>query len=487
MLQGRGLKTSAVYYEVQAVHGMPAHQTVWPPGLALLAASLAWVTGLSPERALAVLNAVAHGTSSLLLYWIATQLRGSRLAAGCLALAYLLYAPSLVQALSGVSEPLSVLATVAAAACVTKAFAGEDAPDLRWLAGAAALIGLGSWVRYQVIFQVAPLGLICLIALWRREAWLRAGLMSSLVVAPAVVAFFALLLRNWLLVGSATGANSAARGNSIAELAFQAKWAVLSYLGGGAGPLDRLAIVVLAVAAIAGLVLVWRRGFEWQVTGPTANAMVGAYALTSSLITTVIIVIMASRTTFYTLEGRYFHGAVLLGVIALIAYWPRGFWRAADAPSVWAGRAFMAAGIVLILLQLSSLAGLMRRGGEPVAIRQVLTTPYEGRALADFLRASGSASSPLMSNQSQLLHLVLGVPTFSVPERRLTPRVWSGNEIIEAARRFGVEYVVVFRKMPLGSSDGSTDYVWQMAGTPPADLVPLLVNDELSLYRIGTK
>lgn len=34
LLQGRGLKTSAVYYEVQAVHGMPAHQTVWPPGLA---------------------------------------------------------------------------------------------------------------------------------------------------------------------------------------------------------------------------------------------------------------------------------------------------------------------------------------------------------------------------------------------------------------------------------------------------------------------
>jgi len=239
----------------------------------------------------------------------------------------------------------------------------RGAPDLRWLAGAAAVIGLGSWVRYQVIFQVAPLGLICLFALWRREAWLRAGALSSLVVAPAVMAFLALLLRNWLLVGNATGANSAARGNSLAELAFQAKWAVLSFLGGGAGPLDRLAIVVLVVAALSGLVQVWRRGLEWQVTAPTANAMVGAYALASSLITTVIIVIMASRTTFYTLEGRYFHGAVLLGVIALIAYWPRGFWRAVDAPSAWAGRAFAAAGIVLIVLQLSSLAGIARQSG----------------------------------------------------------------------------------------------------------------------------
>jgi len=86
LLEGRGLKTSAVYYEVQAAHGMPAHQTVWPPGLPLLAAGLAWSTGMDGVHAIVILNALAHGATALLIYWLVWRLRRSAIAAAAVAL-----------------------------------------------------------------------------------------------------------------------------------------------------------------------------------------------------------------------------------------------------------------------------------------------------------------------------------------------------------------------------------------------------------------
>jgi hypothetical protein len=487
LLQGRGVRTSAVYYEVQAATGMPALQTVWPPGLPLLAAFVSGVTGLGAERAVGVLNIGAHVLSSLLIYWMVARLRGSRGVALVLGLAHLLYPPILGHALAGVSEPLSLLATVAAAAAVTKAFEAGDDADARWLAAAAVAIGAGCWIRYQVVFQVVPLGLVCLATWWRRETRVGLAVRTAFVLSPAVLAFGALLVRNWIISGTATGANTAARGNTVAELAFQAKWALLSFLGGGAGLFDRVAIIILAASGSACLWLAWRHGAAWQVRASALNAVVGAYALVGAALTTLIIVAMATRSTFYTLEGRYFHGALVLAALGLVAIWPRRLWWHQSNAARLAARGAAAAGVALLALQLVGWAGYLRRGGETVTIRRALETPYLNRTVGDALRDRGSFASPIMSNQSQLLHLVLGVPTFGVPERRLTRNVWKPDEIVAAARKFGVEHIVIFKKMPLGSTDGSTDYVWQMGGTPPADLVRALENDVIALYRIAGK
>ena len=74
-----------------------------------------------------------------------------------------------------------------------------------------------------------------------------------------------------------------------------------------------------------------------------------------------------------------------------------------------------------------------------------------------------------------------------MPQSHLTPRVWMPDDILSAARRFGIVHLVIFRKMPDGSYEGATDYLWKLAEKPPADLVPLLVTDEIALYRIAKK
>lgn len=488
LLQGRGLKTSVIYYEVQAAQGLPAHQTVWPPGLPLLAAGLAWSTGIDGVRAIATLNALAHGATAILIYWLVWCLRRDAIVAAAVAIGYTLYSLSLKLALMGASEPLFVLTVVASVACIAKAFDEREEGSMAWLAVAAVAIGAGSWFRYQAIFHIVPLGLVCLFTLARRASPWRAMLGSVLACLPAVVAFGALILRNWYLTGTITGGPSSLYAQTTTHLLFQAKWAVLGLLGYGGDWFVPFTAIALCLAGLACIWTLARDNSSWRWPSSMMNWMVGFYGVASAIATTGMILMLDYRSNLYGLQTRYLLPSALLMVIAVVALWPR--WNALEttqSSSLLAARAFALAAALLIAAQLGGIASLLSNGGDLVKIRQALAKNHEGTLVEEFLRTSASRDTPVMSNQSQLLHLVLERPTIGVPQSRLTPRVWMPDDILSTARRFGIVYLAIFRKMPDGSVDGATDYLLKLAEKPSAELLPLLVTDELALYRIAKK
>ena len=486
LLAGAGLKTSAVYYEVQAQHGMPAYQTVWPPGLPLLATGLAWLTGVGNVAAVATLNAFGHALAAWLIYWIVAKLRGSEWVGAGAGLVYLFYGPALSYSVAGVSEPLFIVSSVGSLAAVVKALVEEGSEgEIRWLVVAAVLVGVGSWFRYQTIFHIMPLGLLCIYIYQPKFGLFGSVLRSVLMCLPGAVLFGILVVRNLVVAGNITGGGTSAHGNSLVDLAFQAKWAVLGLLGVMDGATKWLAVcLVLVLAGVAGIAL-W---YRIQVLSERRRAHIGVaiYAFGSAVIISGLILVLALRSTFYSLDGRYFLTAGLFFIIGAIA-----LWRQLPSDRVgerWFAGALGAAGLVtafLVVAQVGAFSRSLSTGGTSVAIREALAAPYLDGSVASFLRARGSLASPVMSNQSQLLHLVLERPTFSVPEKRLTPVVWKPQDIVGQARRFGVRYIVIFRKMPLGSLDGNTDYVWQLMNQTLQGLEVLVSTDDLVLYRLG--
>src|ERR1700719_2614267 len=80
------LATTTLYYELQHALGMPATQTVWPPGFAVLIGGLERLTGIDSIELIRAVNALAQGVAVLLLFgllahlcrrsWVAIALTG---------------------------------------------------------------------------------------------------------------------------------------------------------------------------------------------------------------------------------------------------------------------------------------------------------------------------------------------------------------------------------------------------------------------------
>ena len=489
LMAGRGITTSTIYYESQAKLGLPAAQTIWPPGLPLLAAGAAKVLGLQPDAGLRLVNAIAHAASGVLLYWIVWTLRGSRPLAIGIAAGFLLYVPLLRYVMAGISEPTYHLAIIASAACVLKALDADDAKDVRWIGGAAACVAAGVLVRYPGAFQLMPLGLAGWYIFARRRSIGRALQLILAICLPVALLFAALLIRNNILTGSFTGAASGPRAPTMAELAFDAKWGALGLFGVSHFALIKVAALAFGVALVLGaLALVRNRAaFDWTLTREQAGFAL--YGIASAFVSTGLLIFLASRSIFYSFESRYFVVAALMILLSAVALAPRSritTRRAMLAPSpAFAGTALAVCAAMLVLTQHIDLFLYRDDLSAQTTMRRALQAGFHEATVESYLRQEASLKTPVFSNQSQLLHLILARPTIGVPEYRLTPHVWSAEDILALARKAGAHYLVVFRRMPLGKPDGSTDYVWRFASSGHPALTTLSTTDDLILFRIA--
>jgi len=210
------------------------------------------------------------------------------------------------------------------------------------------------------------------------------------------------------------------------------------------------------------------------------------------LFSIILVYGLAATASGLAIDGRYFLVSIPVLIVGLAALWQpsveSGANTAAGNSSGKLGRlsfqAFAVASLVLTLVNLSSFIGFLERGAAPRQIEEALSVKLDNQSIAAILESAGSLDAPIMSNQSQALHVVLRKPTVGVPENRLTPTVWTPDLLVDYAQKFGVEYLVVFKNMAMGWPDGRDDYVWQMVGKEPASVATLYADDAIVLYRM---
>ena len=486
ILAGHGVRTTTIYYDVQASNGIPALQTIWPPGLPALVALVAKTARLSSASAYGLVNAAAHGATVLLVYWILRRWLAITLAAA-MACGLLFYSVNWQLALGGLSEPLFTFCAIIASASLVKAFE-TNRPSHWWLAVAGLATGATFLVRYVGIAFAGSLALVALFE-WRRRTDKKAALVDvAMLLGPAALLISGLFLRNLMGIGRLTGAVSAARGPTVPELMFQTKWALVSLLGGGETlPARATGVMLLAAGSawITCVILDARRGAKAH-TFTAGRQAVAVYALSGAAGLIVLVYTMALRKTGVSIEGRYFAPCIPMLLIGAAASWP----ASTKSMSRWRRPLAVAVAVFTVaLLALNALAvpAWLQGNTGPRQIARALGAEHQSQTLRQLLTEAASDNTPVLSNQSQALHIVLRRPTLGVPERRLTPTVWSPDEILRVARRFGSRHLVIFRAMPLGGRDGSEDYVWRIAGREPPGLIKVHQDESVILYQISPR
>jgi len=249
ILNGGGIRTTTVYYEVQSQFGMPAHQTMWPPGVPGLLALVVMLTGLSYVFAFTLMNALAHIASVIILYRTLNYfLSGNKPVAAFAAILYLLYVWALNTIVGGNTEPLFTFFLVAGSGALFRAARHPD-NKLGWWLLASVCVGMSCTVRYQGVTFIGALAVIGLAELircqWAGAAWARVVALG----APATLIFGALIARNLALTGRMTGGPTNERGLTLEEYILQTQWSITEILGGGQGMLFWLAVLAFVVTA----------------------------------------------------------------------------------------------------------------------------------------------------------------------------------------------------------------------------------------------
>ena len=486
ILSGGGIRTSTVYYEVQAQFGMPANQTMWPPGVPFMLALVVLLTGLSDVVAFSLMNALAHAGSVFILYRLMVHfLNQNQRVAAFVALLYLLYVWALNTVVGANAEPLFTFFLMAGAGALYRA-SRNPANRIGWWLLASTCVGLACAMRYIGVAFVGALGLIALWQLirsrWALAAWGRAVALG----APAGVIFGALIARNLLLTGRMTGGPTNERGLTLAEYLLNTQWALTEVLGGGNGTFFWLAVLAFLLSGCLFVFLKLRGLQPQELAEDEARSSVAVFGVLGTVLTVLLVYGLAATKSGLAVEGRYFITCVPLFIVGAAALWQTTATGAEVTRFKSAAfAAFAGSSLILTLVNLSEFSELVNNEAAPARLEQKLGAGYRGQSLKAMLQQAGSVDSPIMSNQSQALHMVLRKPTIGVPENRLTPTVWSPQLLVELAHRFGVEYLVVFKDMPLGWPDGSDDYIWQIVGNEPPAVAELYADETVSLYRIA--
>ncbi len=482
------LATTTLYYELHHNLGMPAAQTVWPPGYPLLIGSLERLTGADSVELIRVVNAFAHLFSVILLYATLLRLCERRAIAAFLAACYALHAYSLYLAATGLSEPLYTLLGLAVAFGLVRTFESGIRPGWLLVAGSAA--ALACLVRYQALVCAVALGLAVLcVCLNRRLGTRRALAWAALSVAPFLVTFALIVARNLAIANSVTGGPQVPGGGQpLLPLLVELARDVMQLMPGALKPVS-LALRLLLLGALGWLVVLSLRiiltsGWSREPRGDTRLALTiygGAFAAG----TVALIVLLALGTSAYTIELRYLMPtvpALIVGFAALLTEGDRRF--------VTPGGRVLGGALALGLVGVTAVnllgwhENLETR--EHDSLRHVLAVETrDGVTMQNLLARAAANGGPVMSNQSQQLHLALREPTLGVPERRLSARQWRDADLQRLARRFDVHYIILFKKRPLGGGDGRNDYVLPLAQQQPKWTRTVFSTPEVELLEIA--
>jgi hypothetical protein len=471
LLSGRGYATDAVFFANQFAHvPLPAPQTVWPPGLAVMLAGLV-SAGMSPYAAALALSLAGFSLVVALTGALAVSLRlgASRAAAaaGCVASTSLFG----VLAVRGFGDAAFVAATLASALLLVRATHARRPLSVVVAAGALAALAFSiryagvAWIAAGAVGVLAPHGL--------RDPRRAAARVLAFCALPAL-AVAAALGRNLALTGTATGAPVLGGEPRVVEVVRQFHWSVLRLLGAfdnvGEGLVEASALGVLGMLAwraISG----WRRNAASRVArqGPAphdpprgtapgggrheAASRFVALALAYGAATAALLTHQAFSAYPGFVQPRYLLPllpfALLTAVLAEARVAARGDarpgGRGAPRRSVPARGALRVAVRPLALacfvagqVNAGAAGFAMHEGREQAELAARLSAGRIGEArLLDRLVRETSRERPLTSGDVQFLTGLHGLATVSLPGEPYSDRTWDEAAVRTSMARSG--------------------------------------------------
>ena len=454
LLSGNGYATDAVHFANQFAHvPLPAPQTIWPPGLAVLLGLLV-AAGMPPYAAALALSLTGFALVVVLTGAIAVALRLSAcraaLAAGGVAATSLFG----VLAVRGFADALFVAATLASALLLVRATTSGRATRLiAWAGGFAAL---AFSVRYAAVAWIVAgaIGLLAPHGLRDARRALRDVAVFGLLPAAAVLAAFG---RNLALTGTLTGAPVLGGDEGVVEVARQLYWGVLRLLGA----FDNVGeVLVETLALVVALRLGWRllarsRRSALGPTGPNdAERRFRVLALAYAAATLALLTQQSLTAYSGFVQPRYLVPLLPFGLLLAVLAVARS-----DGPSDGAPlRARAAQSLVALLAGVAFVAGQLTAGAASLAAREGkeqaelasrLSTARVGDArVLDLLVRTASREHPLTGGDVQFLTGLHGIPTVSLPGFPYADRTWDEAAVRASMARSGSCLLLLYAGRP---------------------------------------
>ena len=343
-------------------------------------------------------------------------------------------------------------------------------------------------MRYLALPCVGALALAVFVVLLRIGYRIKRVLGYVLLcVTPFALTFSVLAARNLHIAGSLTGLWAVDRETPVGvilEQFFRSVGSLVLPLGGGIAALFVLTtMVALSVLTMLSAKAVYSEGWSRSVDG---NIRLGLaiFGVGACFLTIALILVLSVRSTAFSMDARYIAPTIPLMIIAVTCL----ISEASAVPTQF--------GKLIVRLETAVVLGLVGFSGINVfqwqarmdahketgeVFRVMERTRIGDESVKAFLARESTLSAPVMSNQSQLLYLAIRKPTIGVPIRRLSARDWKTADIKELAKRFGVHYFLIFKRLHPGGEGRASDFLSLVLIENPPWLAPVVVNEDVAL------
>lgn len=356
---------------------------------------------------------------------------------------------------------------------------------LLFYALASTAIGIACLFRYMGVAFVAGLGAVALQELIRGKYSVTTIKASSCLLLPATTFFLCLLVNNYLLTGHLTGGPSGPESWSLADIAAQCLRSLPGLFGDTWSTTGKIITVVFIVVCGTFVFFSFILQELSNYSEKTDRIGLATFSIASILATSGLIFTLLLKNTAYVIEARYFVPLIPITLIGFATLWPSTKRTPNDRiMKLWHYTAVCLA-FLSIAWYLNRLEKFAHEGGISAKVSYTLSQKFGEHTWSEFLKEHASIEHPVMSNQSQALYVNLRGPTLGIPERRLTPKNWSPDDVINYGIRFGVKYLVVFPQYPLGEPLGTEDFVL-MAALARKDLYLLHRSNDLIVLKLPT-
>jgi len=510
--KGEGLTTTVLYYDSQLDQIAPAVQTVWPPAMAILTATISDLSGLPLASALVALLLLSHIlTAAAIALVLAMAWRDEsdihhssrRWWVGSVtALFWLTCAPAVLGVARGLSEPLYLAFAVLALLALVLAVSSNETPVWQrtavrqwpWLLLASTAVTAALLTRYQAVALIVPLLMAASMVGAPGTTAVQRMRVAGAVVSLPVITLGLMFWRNWSTTGALTGGASAASGQSLSEMAARMSWLAPAWQ-------QAVMWALLASMLLAGLLalVLWARGFNNCRSVParvSRSVRTGLIFCLSAYATNLaLLVLLGLMSTVYVLELRYLTINLMLLVLPAMVLLQQvqqvgRRWISKTMPRLPLALPLIIGG--LLLLQMLAFQPVVKErlaNAPPAQIAKILSTPLievagQSERESPIAWLARQPSPPkLLSTNAQSLALVLlayKVPVDTViglPLPVFTDRTWNSQQIQALANRHSVDLVMGLRKVPtwvfsdpldtwLGETHANLAWLEQISATP---------------------
>jgi len=504
--RGEGISTSLIYYEQQQGKGIPAPQTIWPPGFPFIIAIIGCI-GVPFEYAAFLGSLLAQLATLVALLLLLKQM-------GCSpnwAISGVVLWAALVQGnltvLMGLSESTYTVLTLLSMSCFLRGI--EDRRRQRAYMLTAGIIAAAAFsVRYAGIAFIVALALYLMaqLGMTRDRAW---GKVLLLFVVTPVCTVGAVFLRNIALVGSFSGGPTLHDGGKYYEEAKVLWWCFKNLLG--YFEWHTLSILMTIWLCAGGAVLLalylFDNNISWILTSCQKKSGNKASNRNEKkkpiemvhfcgpgvfyVIATIIMLVNTDLTS----------GAGGIGPRYLVPVFPFVIGMAVLVSAKVSAVGSIARRRWVIMV--ASLTGVLYLIGQGLAFRTVskwLTGPSYNRILVSaleskvgggtllsFLQERTNDGSAIMEANGQLLGMLLDRGSVGLAPAAYTRKSWDEKEVLSQVRQYKVSVICLFPTVfdMTHPQHRNREFIGRLAeGKLPVWLRPILETEVYRVYEV---